>query len=151
MAEGSAPQRAQQKISIAAPPKKQDNHRPKSDLRDDRNSRHPDFSNMKMMTKKNRQEGWRWRYKLQKIFGVLKCQFFSIATVGWNWRKRSRICFSPMLSLCHNVKPKQSFPLALKCFFLRLEFLVFILAEKSVNGGILDEGQIHGEFYSWQL
>ena len=55
MAEGSAPQRAQQKISIAAPPKKQDNHRPKSDLRDDRNSRHPDFSNMKMMTKKNRQ------------------------------------------------------------------------------------------------
>ena len=57
MAEGSAPQRAQQKISIAAPPKKQDNHRPKSDLRDDRNSRHPDSSNMKMMTKKNRQEG----------------------------------------------------------------------------------------------
>ena len=36
---GSAPQRAKQKISIAAPPKKQDNHRPKSDLRDDRNSR----------------------------------------------------------------------------------------------------------------
>lgn len=40
---GSAPQRAKQKISIAAPPKKQDNHRPKSDLRDDRNSRAPYF------------------------------------------------------------------------------------------------------------
>ena len=50
MAGGSAPQRAQQKISIAAPPKKQDNHRPKSDLRDDRNSRHLDFSNHTLNT-----------------------------------------------------------------------------------------------------